>query len=58
MKQQWDHIQRLRRIKKEYEQLTAKNSKRTAYKTKQRIREIEQVFKDNKITLLTKTEQS
>ncbi len=51
MKQEWSHIQRLKRTKKEYEQLTAKNPKHTAYKTKQRIREIEQMFKTNKVKL-------
>jgi hypothetical protein len=58
MKAEWDHIQRLRRLQKEYEQLTARNPKLTVDKTKRRIKEIKQIFIDNKIKIKTKKEQS
>jgi len=58
MKDEWDEIQQFKRKRKELEQLTNKNPKYTTDRTKDRIIELIQILKDNKIQTLTKKEQS
>lgn len=53
MKEEWDNIQRFKRLRTEYRQIASKKYSYVSTINRRRAKEIEALFKLNKIKLIT-----